>query len=58
MNKENLIRLIQQSTSIHLYIAQSNPQDKIENIPTGELNDYSVHPDGTLELWYNTGYEI
>lgn len=58
MDKKLLIRLLQESTAVRLCVALSSPSDEEENIAEGQLNDFVLRQDGTLELWVNTGYEI
>ena len=59
INKEHLIKFIQECTHITVNIAHSGPGDIDENIDYDfPLNEFVLRQDGTLELWFNTGYEI
>ena len=58
LSKEKILNLILKSKQIKICIALSGPNDDIENILCETINDFSLSPDGTLELWHNNGYEI
>jgi hypothetical protein len=58
LTKGHLVDLILKSKRINVVVADSLPGDGRDSIYEGPLNDIVLREDGTLELWYNTGYEI
>ena len=59
INKEHLIKFIQECGNITINIAHSSPGNIDEKIDYDfPLNDFVFNKKRTLELWFNTGYEI
>ena len=59
IDKKHLCELINQSNTIQLVIARDSiVEDTATDVFTAPFNDYILKQNGTLELWYNIGYEI
>jgi len=54
VSKERLIELIKESKEIKVFVADFERDTCVE----GLLNEVLLRKDGTLELWYNDGFEI